>query len=161
MEINIKKAALIFAIIICAFFVFQILAIIIKGEEGRLKRTIYQCKRLTEKENILGLSRYISLDYHDEFGNDKGSLLIIARDFFREYRNIMIRIQELKIKIKEENATVRVEAVVFCQENTSEEVVYDTVQAEAKFRKEQNRWMLIKMKFFEPEKKRIFKPLLA
>lgn len=161
MKINIKKAGIILAITICVFFSIHIIAILLEGEAGHLKKTIYKCKRLTEKEDILGLAGYISPDYHDELGNDKRSLLVVARSLFSEYRNVLISIDKLMPYIEKQNATAQVQVTVYWRENISEEIFYDRVKAEAKFQKEQGRWKLIELKFFEPEQKRLFRPLLA
>lgn len=161
MRLALRKTGIIFAIAICLFLAAQLLAVMFEGEAGRLKKAISKCKSLAEKEDILGLAGYISPDYHDELENDKRSLLVIARTLFSEYRNISISIDELKVKIEKENSVTYLQATVYWQENTSKEIFYDRVKAEAKFKKEQGCWRLAELKFFEPGQKQLFRPLLA
>lgn len=161
MRLTLRKAGIIFATAICVLFVAHLIATMLEGEAARLKKTIYKCKSLAEKEDILGLAAYLSPDYHDELGNDKRSLLVIARTLFSEYRNISISIEELKVKIEKENSATYLQATVYWQGQASKEIFYDRVKAEAKFKKEQGRWRLAELKFFEPEQKQLFRPLLA
>ena len=161
MKLNIKRIWITLAAIICILFIFRVVTIILEGEKGRLKRTIYKAKRVAERENIVGLTKYISADYYDELGNDRRSLLLITKSFFDEYRNILIVINTLEIIIEEEKAAARIEATVYWQESSSHNIIYDTAEVEAIFKKEQSDWKLIELKFFEPEKKRLFHPMLG
>lgn len=161
MKLNIKATCLTLATIICILFIVRVTIIMLEGEKGCLKRTIYKAKRLTERENIVGLTNYVSRDYYDELGNDRRTLLLIAKSFFDEYRNILILINTLEIKIDEENAFTNIEATVYWQEKMSENIIYDTTKVEARFKKEQNHWKLVELKFFEPEKKRLFHPMMG
>jgi hypothetical protein len=162
MKFNIKTTCAILIGIICIFFVVRIITTIIEGECGRLKKTVYTAKKLTEKEDVFGLTKYISADYQDELGNDKHSLLLIAKTFFDKYKNILILIEKLDIeKIEGGNADIIIEATMYWQENTSEDIIYDTVEVKAKFKKEQNGWKLIELKFLEPGKKKLFYPIIG
>lgn len=161
MKLNIKTIFLTLAIAICALFIIRGIAILTEGENGRLKRTIYKAKRLTERENILALVDHISPDYSDELGNDRRSLLLIAKSFFDDYRNILILIDVLEIEIEEKNAIAHIEATVYWQGNISSDITYDTVKVKASFRKKRNRWKLTELQFLEPEKKRLFNPMIG
>ena len=161
MKLNIKTVCITVAIVICALLTIRVVTMLFEGEEDRLKRTIYKAKRHAERENIVALTNYISLDYYDELGNDRRSLLLIAKSFFDEYRNILILIDELEIEVEGENADAHIKATVYWQENVSSEIIYDTAEVKARFKKEQNHWKLIKLEFFEPEKKRLFSPMIG
>lgn len=161
MKLNLKTVCVALAVIICVFSIARVTIIIIEGEKGRLKRTIYKAKRHTERENILGLTGYISREYSDELGNDKQTLLLIAKTFFKEYRNILILIDALEIAIDENDATTNIEATVYWQEKSSENIIYDTLKVKARFKKEERHWRLIELEFFEPEKKRLFSPMMG
>jgi hypothetical protein len=160
MKLDAKKILLTVAAIICVLFIFRTVTMILEGEEGRLKRTIYKAKRFAERENIISLTNYISRDYYDELGNDRRSLLLIAKSFFDEYKNILIHIDTLEMTI-EEKAAVQIEATVYWQEPSSENIFYDTAKVKAIFKKEQKDWKLIELKFFEPEKRKLFHPMVG
>lgn len=161
MTLNLKRVSTTIAVIICVILISRAVIIMIEGEEGRLKRTIYKAKRLTERENILRLTNYISSDYYDELGNDRRSLLFIAKIFFDNYKNILILINSLEISIEDENATADIEATIYWQENESKNIVYDTTKVKAIFKKEEAHWKLIELKFFEEQKKRLFHPMIG
>ncbi len=161
MKHNIKTIAILLIIVVFALFAIRIVKIALEGEEGRLKRTIYKAKRLTEREHIVALTNYISSDYSDELGNDRRSLLFIAKSFFDEYRNILIPIKELDIEIEGENASVHIEATVYWQENDSTNIIYDTAEVKAKFKKDKSGWKLIELEFLEQKNKQLFNPLIG
>ena len=159
MRFNAKTIFLSLVIALSAVLIIRGLVILSEGEEGRLKRTVYKAKRLAEREDILALTNHISLDYHDELGNDRRSILLIAKSFFDEYRNILILINSLGIEIEENTALASIEATIYWQGNVSSEITYDTAEVKAIFKKEQNRWRLTELRFLEPEKKRLFNPM--
>lgn len=161
MKLNVKTTCITLAILICALFAARAVTIMLEGEEGRLKRTIHKAKRLAERESIVALANYISPNYYDELGNDRRSLLLIAKGFFGEYKNILILIDTLEIEIEDESAGAHIEATVYWQEDVSSDIIYDTVEVEAKFKKERNSWKLIELRFFEPEKKLLFSPMIG
>ena len=161
MKLNVRVVWATLAVIACALFATHIVTVILEGEKGRLKRTVYKAKRLTEKESILRLVGYISVDYSDELGNDRRTLLLIAKKFFDEYKNILILIDKLEIEIDGENGAVNVEATIYWQETTSEDIIYDTAEVKAKFKKEERNWKLMELEFLEPEKKRYFHPMVG
>jgi len=161
MKLNIKTACTTFVVALGIFIIIRVMATALGGEEGRLTKTIHKAKRLAERENIVGLRDFISADYSDELGNDRRSLLFIAKNFFDEYRNILILIDALKIAIDEKKAVADIEATVYWQEKTSQNINYDTAKVKASFKKEENRWKLIELRFFEEEKKNLFHPMIG
>jgi hypothetical protein len=161
MKFNIKAVLIALGVAISVMVIIRIVTVMLEGEEGRLKRTIYKAKKLAERENIVGLTNYISPQYNDEFDNDRRTLLLITKDFFDEYKNILILINDLAIAIDEDNATTQIEATVYWQEPSVENINYDSVKVEAGFKKDNNRWQLIELKFFELEKKRLFNPMVG
>lgn len=160
-KINLKRTSRLLLAVVCMLAAIHITSVIFETEETRLKRTIYKAKRLTERENIVGLTNYISIDYSDELGNDRRSLLLIAKNFFDEYKNILILIDALDITVKEEKAFAHIKAMVYWQEKSSEDIISDAAEVEANFKKEGNNWRLIELKFFEPEKKNLFHPMIG
>ncbi len=161
MKLNVKTTCITLAILICALFAVRAVTISLEGEKGYLKRTIHKIKRLAERESMLALTNYISPNYYDELGNDRRSLLLIAKGFFGEYKNILIAIDTLEIEIEDGSASAHIEATVYWQEDVSSDIIYDTVEVEAKFKKERNSWKLIELRFFEPEKKLLFSPMIG
>ena len=161
MKFNIKTTCIMFVAILSMLFISHIIIIMLEGEKGHLKRTVYKAKRLAERENIVGLTNYISIDYSDELGNDRHTFLLIAKNFFDEYKNILILIDALDIKIQEEKASCHIKATVYWQENSSKDIMSDIAEVEANFKKEGNNWRLIGLEFFQPEKKNLFHPMIG
>ncbi len=161
MRISAKGTAIALLVAACLIVAGRGILLFLEGEEGRLKRAVYRAKRYAERENIVGLTSCISIDYHDELGNDRRTLLFIAKHFFEEYRNILILINELDTEIEDTSAKVRVEATVYWQENDSPQITYDTAEVEAYYTKERKEWKLIRLKFFESDKKRLFNPMIG
>ena len=161
MKFNIKTLLILVGVVISIIAISRIVTIMFEGEEGRLKRTIYKAKRLAEKEDIVGLTNYISPQYYDELGNDRRTLLFVAKDLFEQYKNILILINDLTMVINENNAVVELEATVYWQETSAETIHYDSAKVEAGFKKDDKRWQLIELKFLDSEKKRIFSPAMG
>jgi hypothetical protein len=157
-KINIKPILILAICFILITIVVRLTAFILEGEEGRLKRTIYKVKRLAEREDILRLTDYISSDYEDELGNDRRTLLFIAKGLFDECKNILILINSLEIEMVGDNAETLVEAAVYWQENNAGNFSCDHVRCKAIFIKDDNGWELIELQFFDPEEKRTFNP---
>ena len=158
MKINVKSIFILAVCLVSIMAIFRLTELMFEGEEGRLKRTLHRAKRLAERENILGLTNYISSDYSDELGNDRRTLLFIAKRLFGEYKNILILIDSLDIEILGDNADAFVEATVYWQENNSANITYDRIECKAVFIRAERNWKLLELKFFEPEEKRIFNP---
>ena len=161
MQMNARTMGRILGIAVCILIVLRLLSFVLEGEEGRLKRTIYKAKRAIEREDIVRLPAYISIQYNDDYGNDRRSLLAVAKSFFDEFKDIIILIDSLDITINGEDAKVRIKATVYWKENSSEQVVYETTDVRAHFRKKERQWKLIKLEFLEPEQRRHFNPLIG
>ena len=161
MRINGKRMGVALGIAICFFIVFHLLSFVFESEEGRLKRTIYRAKRVVERKNLVRLTSYISIKYDDDYGNDRRSLLLIAKSFFDDYRDILILINSLDMTIGDEDATVSIKATVYWKENNSEQLVYDTTDVTAHFKKKDKQWKLIKLEFLDSEQKRLFNPMIG
>ncbi len=161
MKLSLKKICTMLAVIVCLFILTNLMMKFFEGEEARLKKAIYKAKRFTEKENVIGLTSCLSADYSDEFGNDRRSLVLLAKSLFDEYRNILITIDELDMEIDGEKATALINATVYWQEDSPDKIIYDNVKLRAFFKKIDGRWKFTEMKFFKPEIRRFFSPLIS
>jgi len=156
-----KRVYILIAGIACLILLHYLIVFVFGGEEARLKRTINALKRLSQAEKILGLSNHISNEYTDEYGNDKRSLLWIAQDFFENNRGISISLDSLDITLGEDTASVTIKSTVFWQENSSEQISYDTLNIRAGFKDIDKRWKLIRIEALDSEKKVLFSPRMA
>lgn len=161
MKINIRRLFALFLAAILVYLGVRLIGTALEGEEGRLRKAVYKAKRLAEREDVVGLTSLISADYNDELGNDRRALLLIAKSLFDEYRNILIHIDALEIRLEEKSADLNIKTTVYWQENYSDNISYDTAELEARFKKEERHWRLIELKFLEPEKKRLFHPMIG
>jgi len=161
MKLDSKKIVVVIAAIIGISLALRVFMLAIEGEEGRLKRSIYKTKRLIEREDLIGLTGSISADYSDELGNGRRSLLFIAKTFFDNCDKIVILINSMEISIENGAASADMEATVYWQEGESKNIVYDSAKVKVMFRKKENRWKLIELKFYEQEKKRRFNPMIG
>ena len=88
-------------------------------------------------------------------------LLFAAKSFLDNCDIVSIAIEALETEMKEDSAVSRIQATLFWREGKSPDVIYDTTELEALYQKEENRWKLMELRFFEPEKKRFFNPNIA
>ena len=162
MKLSLKKIFTMLAVIFCLFVLTNFIMKFFEGEEARVKKVIYKAKSVTEKESVIGLANCISADYSDEFGNDRRSLVLLAKTLFDEYRNISITIDELNIEeIDEEKATALINATIYWQEDSPDKIIYDNIKLRAFFKKIDGHWKFTEMKFFKPDRKRFFSPLIG
>ncbi|MBN1872479.1 MAG: hypothetical protein JW800_07905 [Candidatus Omnitrophica bacterium] len=158
MKIGVRSLIILTLCVVLSVVIFHLTAVMLEGEQGRLKRTIHKAKRLAERENVIGLTNYISIDYSDDLGNDRRTLLFIAKRLFDEYKNILILIDSLETEIAGKDARALLEATVYWQDNDSGAITYDRIKCIALFTKTDKRWLLVELKFSEPEERRIFNP---
>jgi len=156
-----KNRLLIVLAVVLVFLAVNVVTYIFEGDEGKVKRAIYTGKALIEKEKGLGLTNLISVDYYDDFGNDRRMLLLIAKDFFDSCKSIAIKIDNLDVKVEDKNAVADVEATAYWQENGSKDILYDVYKAKVFFRKEENGWKVVKFEFLEPENITILSPKVS
>jgi hypothetical protein len=151
----------IFLAVLLAFLAVNVAKYIFEGDEGKVKRVIYTGKALIEKEKTIGLTDVISVDYYDDFDNDRRMLLLIAKDFFDSCKSIIIKIDNLSVKVEDKAAVADIYATAYWQENGSKDILYDVYKAKASFRKEEGGWRLIKLEFLEPEHMTILNPKVS
>lgn len=156
-----KNKILILLAVVLVFLAVEAIKYAFEGDEGKVRRTIYTGKALIEKEKALGVTGLISIDYYDDFGNDRRMLLLIAKDFFDSCKVILVKIDNLAIKVEDKNAVADIDATAYWQENNSKDVLYDVYKVKASFRKEKDGWKLIKLEFLEPEHMTILSPRIS
>jgi len=161
MRLDLKAVSVTAAAALCLLLISRAFMLAIESEESRVRRSVYKAKRYAEKEDLAGLNGSISADYRDELGNDRRSLLFIAKTFFQECDRILIHIDSIKISIENGNASADTGTTVYWQETGSEKITYDSARVNASFRKESGAWKLIELRFYEEDKKRHFNPMIG
>jgi hypothetical protein len=152
-----KIIFVVFILFIISIVLVPKLTRIFEGEKGKLKRIIYSAKSATEKENLLKCSSYVSFNYSDSYGNDRASLLFIAKNIFNDYDNITLSIRDLEIKVQNQDAIAEFEVVCVAKRCDTSEVEYDIINVKVIFKKETEDWKVIELNFYESEKNPYFK----
>jgi len=133
---NLKSYIRIGLVALLAFFLFRGLQSLFQGEEGRVRKFIFEGKRAIQAKNILSCASMVAEAYEDKYGNDRRSLIFAAKNFFSYYQGIFIKIEKMEIKLNESRDKARVDmvALVLCrlQDNTAEHI----------FEKEKGRFMV-------------------
>lgn len=145
-----------FALGTVAIFIFYVwLSGIFFGEQRQVRRFILKGKKAVEAKNILTCAKMISTRYQDKYGNDRSSLIYIARNIFSHYGTISVNIKNIKINLDD----VKVEACLeitaqvigHTQENNRENILEGQEGGiMAKLAKENKKWLLLELEFFEP-----------
>ncbi|UCB57036.1 MAG: hypothetical protein JSV30_00095 [Candidatus Omnitrophota bacterium] len=148
---KIKNIIVTAIVLFIGLILFSAIKSILEGEEGRLRRLIYSAKRAIEKEDLIRSIFYVSFDYQDKYGNDRSRLFLIGKGLVAEYDNISIKITELEIDIKGENALVEIEALAYGQRQGLEVIEYDKAKLKVHFKKEEGKWKIIELEFLQPE----------
>lgn len=161
MRFTVKVFVLPIAIAVTVLSGMHIFSLITEGEEGRLKRAIYKAKRAAEKEKLLSLPDHISADYHDELGNDRRTLLAIARIFFQDCDKIVILIDSMEVTVEGQEGRAMIGATVYWQDPSTDKIHYESFEFESVFSKDEGRWRLVTLKFFDERQKRLFDPMLG
>ena len=114
MNRNYIRLGLVALVLVISYLWFQFL---FSSEEGRVRRFILEGKRAAESKNILACANLISKEYSDKYGNERQTLIYIAKEVFVYYRTIIIGIDKMDIRLDEskEKATVEIVALVLCQ----------------------------------------------
>jgi hypothetical protein len=154
MERRFKYIVIAIAVIV-SFIVFCKIKILLEGEEGRIKRVIYAAKSATEQENLFKCISFISQSYADRYGNDRRSLLLIGKEIFQAYDNIIIGIRQLKISSDTDTAEAEVEATgIAINVERKETNIFETetIKFLIFFQKEEGGWKVRRLEFLEPQK---------
>lgn len=129
----------------------------ISGEEGRVKKFILQCKKAVEAKDLLACADKISMNYQDKYGNDRQRLIFAAREFFGYYKDIIVHIEKMEIKLDDSKtqANVEIQALVIgrTKENKSEKIL-EGLEGEKgrvgiKLIKVDKNWHLLELEFYE------------
>ena len=158
MKLNSKSLIAVIILTSVIFIGSRLVSIIFESEEDRIIKTINKAKKLTERENIIGLSNYISVNYSDESGNDKTTLLFIARTFFSKYKNVLIVVHKTSVDLDGDKAAAAIESTVYWQENNSPDITFEELDCAVGFIKIDKAWKLINLEFRDPAQKRLFNP---
>jgi len=143
-------------VIVILFFLFIKIPPLLNSNEEKIKNIILSAKAATEKEDLLKCISYVSMDYEDKHGNNRGSLFLIAKNVFGAYSDIFITIEELEIDI-ESDLKAKAQVTASGQGRRTEEqklnFILDTerVKFEIFFKKEGSAWKVIKLNFLEPD----------
>lgn len=134
---------------------FPIVRDIIAGEKGKVRKFVTHIERAVENEDMFACIGAISDDYRDKFGNDKQTLIYLARETFRYYKNIFVQIDKMDIILSEDKkeAGVRVSGLILGLNNSgNKEIILEKEQGELKIKliKKENRWQLLEVESFQP-----------
>ncbi|MFC1646562.1 hypothetical protein ACFL2Y_05250 [Candidatus Omnitrophota bacterium] len=150
-----KKLIYIVAIIAAIFLIVKIIPLLSSDTE-RIRKIIHDAKSATEKQRLLKCISFVSMDYNDKHGNDRSTLLFIAKNAFREYDDLLIIIEDLKIDIlSDSKAVAHLRACGQGKRQPQEKFKYildtDRVEFDVVFKKEDNDWKVVELDFIEPE----------
>lgn len=146
------------AISLVAFFAYNILQDLFGGEQARIKKFIMTGKTRIEKKNILGLSDMVSYNYKDRYGNDRSTLVFGAKNFVSYYKDVLINIESIDIKLDETKTEADVEVVALIIGRTGQgasDTIMQGLEGEKdRFRlkliKEEDGWKLLDLEFLQP-----------
>lgn len=141
--------------LILGALIFFIFLNFFSAEKARVRRFILQGKKAVESKNILTCANMISKDYQDKYGNDKQSLIYIAKEVFGYYKSIFVHIDEIDIEIDDSKKMANVEIVALVVGQTQQDNVEKILEGEkGRFRvrliKEDRKWQVVELEFFEP-----------
>ncbi len=126
------------------------------SDTEKIRKIIHSAKAATEKEDLLKCISFVSLDYNDKHGNNRGSLFLIAKNVFRAYGDILIVIEDLKIDV-ESNLKAKAHVIASGQGRRAEgeklKFILDTerVEFDVNFKKEGNNWKVVELNFIQPD----------
>jgi hypothetical protein len=142
-------------VILVGLIIFSKIKTLIEGEKGKIKRIIYAAKGATEREDLFKCISFISMEYNDEHGNNRRSLMVIAQNIFQTYDNIIIGIRELNISLDADSAKAEVEATGVARNVEREEINIfetETIKFMIFFQKEEGNWKVVELEFLESGK---------
>jgi hypothetical protein len=151
MKLSRKYTIGLIVIIVCGI-AFPHIKMLIEGDRGKIKRIIYAARRATEKEDAFKCISFVSTVYDDEYGNNRQSLFLIAKDFFEYYDTITVGIQDLTIAVEEERAEAELKARIIGQTPEREQAnVFETeiILFRVYFKLEKTGWKVVRMEFLE------------
>ncbi len=150
-----KKIILVIAAIVLVFFFVKVRSLF-ESDVEKIRRVIYAAKEATEKESALKCISFVSLDYDDKHGNNKAAMFFIVNNVFKEYDNLLIVIEDLKIEIKgDSKATAHIIASGQGRRQPTNKIQFlldtDRVELKVSFQKEDNGWKVVELDFIEPK----------
>lgn len=141
---------------LAVFITYNFISGILAGEEGRIRKFILRGKRAVEEKNLFVLSDMLSANYQDKYGNSCSTLIYAAKGFFSYYKNILINIEKIEIKLEESKAKAAAEitALVIGQPKGTAEAEKILEGERGDFRvsliKEEKKWQVLELEFFAP-----------
>jgi hypothetical protein len=138
--------------------IFLFLKIIPKfgSDTERIRNIIIAAKDAVEKRDLMKCASFVSKDYLDKYGHNKGEFLFIAKNAFAEYGDILIIIEEMKIDVE---SSTKAKAHVLASGQGKKEIAerfnYDLDADRAEFivtfNKEGRHWKVTELDFIQPE----------
>jgi len=137
------------------FVIFKIFSLF-ESQEEKIRKIILSAKNATEKEQIIRCMSYVSNAYSDKDGNNKASLFRISKHVFKVYDSILIEITDLEISlIDKTKASAHAICIGRGDRVSNNRAKFEThtqeVEFQIIFRKEDNNWKVIELKFIDPE----------
>ena len=149
-----RKIILLIFILAVVFLILRIVPVLGSDKE-KVRKVILDAKAAVEKENALKCISFVSMDYEDRHGNNRGSLFAIAQSVFKSYDDTLIIIEELRVNLTDSaHARARVIASGQSRRMGEEKWRYfldsERVEFDVDLRKEDSGWKVVKLDFIEP-----------
>jgi hypothetical protein len=135
-----KQGLFILTAILCAVGVYLVVRLYGENDESRVRKTVYKGVVAVERKDLPRLMSLVSDTYLDTYGNNKGSLLRIAANIFREHRDLKVDIGKLKIQVKKDAADCLIGFKLLFRKNTEDQLYYDSGEMTVHFVKDGLRW---------------------
>jgi len=139
-----KSTAILFVLLLTPI----ILYLIWPSDESRIKKLFKEGARVIEKEDLDAVMSRVSYNYRDEYGLTYLYIKESMKRVFLQMSNIKIEYENLKIKVKEKNATADMDVrVIATIGNDTGYILGDLpkpVHLKFTLEKERTKWLVIK-----------------
>ena len=130
---------------IAAFVLWQVWQRVFVTDETRIQRQISVMVNATEKGDVLRLSDALAVDYSDDWGLDKSTLLGAVRGYRSQYDALFIHVSDLTVTVEPDHQTAQAIFIAKILAKAKGSVTESEVRADRfrlRFRKTENGWKL-------------------
>jgi len=118
--------------------------------EAQVKRALRAAIKAAEKDDVAGISNFIADDYRDQFGADKATWVMLIGLALQQWKDINIKIVQLKIKIIGDQATTTFAVIGEATSAASlgpgkipDRQTYQRANVTLQLARQQDRWVLV------------------